>query len=141
MTVCLEDPEGLLPFGTARLERLSRRVLEGNRSSPLEVAVVFVGDDFIADLNRRFLGREGPTDVLAFDLETTPPCSVASGEVYVSVERAREQANAYGVSLEEEVSRLVVHGLLHLSGCDDKTAADRRSMHKKTEAYLGSAPE
>lgn len=125
---------------TGGLRRLCLRVLSDNRPDALEVNVVFVDDDYIADLNQRFLDKAGPTDVLAFDLGCTPPFEVAAGEVYVSVERAREQAETHAVSLEEEVARLVVHGVLHLSGWDDTTAADRRSMHERTEAYLKAFP-
>lgn len=141
MSVSFEDPNALLAFDTSRLEEVSLRVLKENCSPALEVTVVFVDDDFIADLNRRFLGTDAPTDVLAFDLGHTPPSTTAVGEVYVSVERAREQARAYRVPPEEEVLRLVVHGLLHLSGCDDRTASGRRLMHERTEAYLKAAPE
>lgn len=69
-------------------------------------------DETLRDLNKRFKGRKGPTDVLAFDFEEPD----FLGEVYVSLDRAREQAIYYGVSEEEEIERLVLHGLLHLLG-------------------------
>ena len=134
--VRFEDPDRLLPFNTAWVEELSHRVLQENHKTPMEVTLVFVDDAFITDLNQRFLGRDGPTDVLAFDLGKTPPASMDVGEVYISVERAREQAETYHVPLEEEIARLTIHGLLHLSGYDDETGADRNLMHKRTEAYL-----
>lgn len=69
-------------------------------------------DETLSDLNERFKKRQGPTDVLAFEFEEPD----FLGEVYVSFDRAHEQASDYGVSEEEEVERLVLHGLLHLLG-------------------------
>lgn len=63
-------------------------------------------------MNRRFRERHAPTDVLAFDFEEED----FLGEVYISLDRAREQAKEYGVDEKEELRRLVVHGLLHLLG-------------------------
>ena len=135
-TVRFEDPDRLLPFDAARLEKISHRVVQENRAPPIDVTIVFVDEVFITDLNQRFLGKDEPTDVLAFDLGKTPPFSTDIGEVYISVECAREQAEAYHVSFEEEIARLTIHGLLHLSGYDDETAVDRNLMHKRMEAYL-----
>jgi len=140
MRVRFEDFRGALPLDLVPLKELSRRVLTENRTAPMEVTVVLVDDASIADLNQRFLGRDRPTDVLAFDLGQTPPCSTAQGEVYVSVDRAHQQAKVYQVPLAEEVARLVIHGLLHLSGFDDTTPADRLLMDERTEAYLELLP-
>ena len=136
MDVCFEDPDHLLPFDTAWLKRISHRVLRENRADPMEITVVFVDDAFIKALNQRFLGKDKSTDVLAFDLGRSPPSSIELGEIYVSVERARAQAEIYHVSLREEIARLTIHGLLHLSGYDDATEVDRTLMHERTEAYL-----
>ena len=140
MTVYFEDPNDLLPFDTAWLEEMCHRVLQENRVLPIEVTVVFVDDAFITTLNQRFLGRDRPTDVLAFNLGQTPPSSTDVGELYISVERAQAQAEAFHVSLKEEIARLTIHGLLHLSGYEDETVADRNLMHKRTEAYLHNKP-
>ena len=67
-------------------------------------------DETISDLNQRFKGGKGPTDVLAFNFDEED----FLGEVYVSLDRAREQAQDYGVTQEEEIRLLVLHGLLHL---------------------------
>lgn len=112
-----------------------------------EAAVVLVGDEEIAAYNRRWLGREGPTDVIAFaarEGEEVPggAAEVARaepldlGDVFVSVDRARSQAAEYGCTLEEEIARLVVHGMLHLLGWDDTGEEDARRMSGRTEAIL-----
>jgi len=76
------------------------------------VNVVLCDDDLITELNERFRGRGTATDVLAFPFEEED----FLGEVYVSLDRVQRQAEEYGVSLEDELRRLVVHGLLHLLG-------------------------
>ncbi|MBD3284873.1 rRNA maturation RNase YbeY [candidate division WOR-3 bacterium] len=103
----IRAPKRLKPV----LRRLARRVLraEGSKKG---VNIVLGDDETLADLNKRFKGREEATDVLAFDFAEED----FLGEVYVSLDRARKQAAEYDVSLENEVRRLVIHGLLHLLG-------------------------
>ncbi len=82
-----------------------------------EIHIIFVNNKSIADLNLRFLGRTGPTDVLSFPLNTAlPPENFLIGEVYVSREQAKIQARAQGSTLGEELLYLVQHGILHLAG-------------------------
>jgi probable rRNA maturation factor len=77
-----------------------------------EVSLTFVSDDEISLLNQEYLQRTGPTDVIAFCLGDHP----LVGDVYVSVDTARRNAETYGITLEEELTRLVVHGALHVLG-------------------------
>ncbi len=108
---------------------------------PAEAVVeVTVADDALLEkLNREYRRREGPTDVLAFPIGRDPaePKELwLWGEVYVSADRAREQAESRGVALEDELAALVAHGLLHLSGYDDDTAEGRAAMEKEAEDLL-----
>ncbi|MGI9038847.1 MAG: rRNA maturation RNase YbeY [Gemmatimonadota bacterium] len=88
-----------------------------------EVSVTFVGDDEIAALNHEWLAREGPTDVIAFGLGGSP----LVGDVYVSLDTARRQADELGLALDEEVLRLVVHGVLHVAGWDHPDGEEREA--------------
>lgn len=99
------------PVKRIALRTLVKRIL---RSEGIKKGVnIIIGDDeSLADLNRRFRAREGPTDVLAFDFDEED----FLGEVYVSLDRVREQSREYGVSEAEEIKRLVIHGVLHLLG-------------------------
>jgi probable rRNA maturation factor len=126
----------------ARLRRLVARVLAGEGADPLtEVGIVLWRDRPVAELNVRFLGHRGPTDVLAFpsDPRGWPPGEPRPlGEVVVSVDRAREQARERGLELQTEVDRLVAHGVLHLLGHRDDTAAARARMRRREDRYLRS---
>jgi rRNA maturation RNase YbeY len=111
---------------------------------PAEAVVeVTVGDDaLLADLNRKYRKSRGPTDVLAFPIGRGPgePRELwLWGEVYVSVDRAREQAAQRGVSLGEELAVLVAHGLLHLAGYEDDTAAGRARMEDATARLVAES--
>ena len=111
-------------FGTrdgrlhADIRRLCRQVARDLKPDASVVNVVFVTDRRIHALNRRFLRRDRPTDVISFnnDGPQLPGEPRLLGEVYISRDRAREQAREYGVSYASELRRLVLHGLLHLLG-------------------------
>lgn len=77
-----------------------------------EISLTFVSDEEIANLNQEYLKRSGPTDVIAFCLGDHP----LIGDVYISVDTAGRNAEEYGILLEEELTRLVVHGALHVLG-------------------------
>ncbi len=113
-------------FGRGNLIRLAerlRRELAGGRP----YRCLLTDDRELRRLNRQFLGRDYPTDVLSF-----PAGEEFLGEIAISVDRAREQAARYGHSLEEELAILMLHGLLHLVGFDHER--DRGRM-RRAEAH------
>ncbi|MDP6385626.1 MAG: rRNA maturation RNase YbeY [Planctomycetota bacterium] len=101
----------------------------------LELAIVLVDEEFLCDLHLRFLDDPSSTDVITFDLGEGPG---PEGEVYVSVDRAREVSTARGTSLRRELALYVVHGVLHLCGFDDQTDRDRIEMRAAECAVLGT---
>lgn len=108
------------------------RTLIGEGRREFEIRVVYADDSEIAELNEKFLGKSYPTDVLAFEIEKSPP----EGEIYVGIETAARQAEEYGVSLRNELLRLAVHGTLHLLGYDDATDEERKTMHNLENKYI-----
>jgi probable rRNA maturation factor len=95
------------------------------------VTVAFVSDRAMRELNRMWRGKRATTDVLSFPAEQSEFEKVAGlslGDVVVSIEQATRQAKEHGLSLEHEVSQLILHGLLHLSGYDHET--DRGEMNR-----------
>jgi len=141
------------------ITRVCRRALESEGWSAAEVSVVVTGDDEIRRLNREYRGIDAPTDVLSFPLleelgEELPPGSPpgpqhalwtageggapARGDIVISLERAKAQAEEYGHSLQREIAFLTVHGLLHLLGYDHESEEPERVMRAKEEAILAS---
>ncbi len=110
------------------LEECLKHPRHGNAPLPTlgEVEVTFVSDATIARVHRDFMEIPGATDVITFD----------HGEIVISTETARENANLYGRPLEEELARYIVHGLLHLNGFEDKTEAEAAEMHELQEKIL-----
>ncbi|MEW5932762.1 MAG: rRNA maturation RNase YbeY [Bacillota bacterium] len=101
------------------------------------MSVALVSDERIRELNSRFLGRDRPTDVLAFPLGDDAPG--AWGEVVVSVDTARRQAGERNGDLQEELVLLAVHGVLHLLGRDDDSPAAWQSMMAEASAIVAEA--
>jgi probable rRNA maturation factor len=124
----------------ARLSGLFYKVLinQGCRYGG-DINVILTDDGRIQRLNRDYLGHDRPTDVIAFNLdsESDPHPTSVFGEVYVSLDRAREQAGEQGHSFTREVVILVLHGLFHLFGEKDHTPAARKRM----EVRVGTALE
>ena len=105
--------------------RYAKRVFRTTGVKNARVAIVFVDSRYSRRMNERYLKHDYATDVISFQLEIG---SVLEGEVYVNLDRARAQAKEYGVSIKSEVSRLVIHGVLHLVGYDDSTTKNARRM-------------
>ena len=79
------------------------------------------------------MGKSSATDVITFPIDEEPPIY---GEIYISIDTARRQAEEYGVSLRNELCRLAVHGALHLAGYDDATPKQREKMHNLENQYI-----
>ena len=114
----------------ASIEKTLKR--EGVKTA--RVDVVLVDDKEMKKLNSRFLKHNSTTDVITFPLEKDP----LYGEIYISLEAARRQATEYGVGVINELSRLAVHGTLHLVGHDDSTEAQAQAMHRLEDKYITS---
>jgi probable rRNA maturation factor len=109
------------------------------------VGLLITDDNSIRRLNLEYRGEDSTTDVLAFDMTdgsdgfVSPPSAPPHlGEIVVSYPRALAQAAEYGHSEEEELHRLVIHGVLHLLGYDDRSRSDREAMWRRQEAALRS---
>lgn len=101
------------------------------------MTIIFVDDAYIRQLNRTYRHLDRATDVLSFEMEDdTTPDQDLLGELYISIDRTRDQAVRYHVSVEDELHRLVVHGCLHLLGYDHHRTAERKVMRGKEAHYL-----
>ena len=120
----------------ARLGRLVERTLASEHAPDGELCVAFVGDRTMRRINRDFRSIDRTTDVLSFSYVEESHAGGVLGEIFVSPAVARSQAEGAGCPLEEEVSRLVLHGLLHVLGYDHDTAPARRKMLGRQERYL-----
>jgi rRNA maturation RNase YbeY len=113
--------------------RLLETAALGERAQLGAVDLIFVDDRTMRELNRRYLRHDWTTDVLSFSYGTRRRLE---GEIIVNLDQARRQAPTFGATYRQEVSRLIVHGLLHLAGHDDRTDAERERMHRREDRYL-----
>jgi probable rRNA maturation factor len=116
--------------------RSAMRAARCPRRARIEVALV--GDRTMRRLNWRYLRHHGTTDVITFGTEVSSEDGVL-GEIVISVERARRQARRYGHSIRREVALLLVHGILHLRGYDDRSPRRAARMQAQTEIILAHA--
>jgi probable rRNA maturation factor len=105
-----------------------------------ELSILIVDDQQIEKLNRQFLNRKGPTNVIAFPMQEGQFSEIAPnllGDVVISVETAQREARNAGLSMEARFNQLLIHGILHLLGYDHvKTQSEARRMGKKTNELL-----
>ena len=97
------------------------------------VNIIFCSDNYILDVNMRYLQHDSFTDIITFDY-----CEkdILSGDLFISIDSVRENALFYGVPFADELDRVMVHGLLHLIGYDDHTEEQIREMRAKEDYYL-----
>lgn len=94
---------------------------------------VFVSDRRLLEINRQFLNHDFYTDIITFELSQTIE---TEAEVYISIDRVKENAKIQKTSFKEELLRVIFHGALHLCGYADKSAKDNKKMREKEEEYL-----
>ena len=98
-----------------------------------DISIIFCSDNYILDVNMRYLQHDYFTDIITFDY-----CEkdVLSGDLFISIDCVRETALFYGTEFPEELNRVMVHGVLHLIGYDDHTEEDIKTMRSKENYYL-----
>lgn len=121
-----------------RLIRLAEHVLEAEGTVWTGIGIVLTRHDRLRSLNRDFLKHDLNTDVLSFLLETSD--AGIEGEIYVDLETAIERHAEFDSSIEKEIERYVVHGLLHLAGHKDDTPEKKEKMHALESNYLLMVP-
>jgi len=95
---------------------------------------IFCSDPYLLEVNKQYLDHDYFTDIITFDHSEEE--GVLEGDIYVSIDRVRENAETFHVSFEVEMHRVLVHGLLHLAGYDDQNADLKQQMREKEDYYL-----
>ena len=107
----------------------------GNEGKKAEnINFIFCTDDYLLEINRKFLNRNTLTDVITFDYSEQE--KVVSGEIYMSYQRIVDNATKYDQSVDNEINRVIIHGVLHLVGYDDNTENQKEIMTQKEDYYL-----
>ncbi|WP_140937909.1 rRNA maturation RNase YbeY [Sphingobacterium lumbrici] len=96
---------------------------------------IFCSDDYLLEINKQYLNHDTYTDIVTFD--SSEDEDVIAGDIFISVERIRENARKFEVTERDELHRVIIHGVLHLCGYYDKKKDDKELMTKKENEYLG----
>lgn len=110
-----------------------RMVAESEVKRLGDVNIIFCSDNYILDVNMKYLQHDYFTDIITFDY-----CegNVLNGDLFISIDTVRDNAQFYGTEFEDELNRVMVHGVLHLIGYDDHTEEDIKVMRSKEDYYL-----
>lgn len=145
-TVALRSDVKAPGVDVAALRAIARRALASERvAAPAELSIVLTNDDAVRELNREYRATDRPTDVLSFAQSEGEAFAVPDsqarhlGDVVISVDTAVRQATERGIELQDEVSHLLVHGILHLLGHDHEKVGEARIMRAHEDAVLGDA--
>ena len=109
------------------------RVIQSESKSEGDINYIFCNDDFLLGINQQYLNHDTLTDIISFDYSVG---NELHGDVFVSIQRVRENAAEFEVTFEEELKRVMVHGLLHYCGYKDKSEKDKREMRFKEDEKI-----
>lgn len=115
------------------IKRWVESVVLLEKFEPGEINFIFSNDDYLLEINQRYLGHDTLTDIITFNYNEEREINA---DIYISTERVAENAEKFDVSLTDELHRVIVHGVLHLCGYNDKTDEQIKQMRQKEDYYL-----
>src|ERR1700743_2652205 len=99
-----------------------------------ELNYIFCSDEYLLSINQQYLDHDTYTDIITFD--NSEKDKVIVGDIFISIDRIRENALKFNITEADELHRVIIHGALHLLGYKDKSAADKKKMTQKEDFYL-----
>lgn len=115
------------------LKRWIKAIVENNKKEVGEISYIFCSDEQLLEINKEFLNHDYYTDIITFDYSET---DVVSGDLFISIERIKDNAKTLKTSYQEELHRVIIHGVLHLLGYKDKTEEESENMRKLEDECL-----
>ena len=109
------------------------KVITSENKKEGEINYIFCDDDYLYEINVQYLEHETLTDIISFDYTIG---NFISGDIFISIERVKDNAQDFGVSFDEELRRVMAHGVLHYCGYKDKTEADEKLMRSKEDEKI-----
>jgi len=117
----------------ARFQKWIEAVIQSEGKKEGDINYIFCDDDFLLDINQKYLNHDTLTDIISFDYSVG---NELHGDIFISVERVRENAMDYDVSFDLELKRVMAHGILHYCGYKDKSDEDELTMRNKEEEKM-----
>lgn len=125
-----------IPFrikGWRKIRRLVEEVIAKENKISGDLNFIITGDAYLKKINIQFLEHDFNTDVITFSYNSG---NVLNGEIYISLDTVKINANNYSVSCNEEMLRVIIHGVLHLAGYDDKTSEEKKVMGRMEDLWM-----
>ncbi len=122
------------------MKKWIKSIAENEEFRVVDLSYVFCTDEYLLDINIQHLDHHTLTDIITFDLSDHPDSPEIEGEIYISIDRVKENAKNFKVSFESELSRVLAHGILHLCGYKDKSPEEEQLMREKENFYLAMSP-
>lgn len=110
------------------------QVIRSHHKKTGEVFFLFCSDNYLLEINQRFLNHDTLTDIITFN--NSEDSNVISGEIFISLDRVKENAMKTYQTIDNELSRVLIHGILHLIGFDDKSDVDKQNMRLQENISL-----
>ena len=111
-----------------------KKAIEDHQKKLKSINYIFTTDNYLSNINEDYLQHNTLTDIITFNLSTAP--NLIESDIYISIDRIIENSKCYSLSFSEELHRVMIHGILHLLGFNDKTEPEKKEMRKKENHYL-----
>ena len=135
INVQIETDQKLAKFKEKHIFKLVSVVMKSENIKSAEILLIFTTDSVLMELKKKYFNQEHYTDVIAFRLNDYNEDKV-EGEIYISVPQVRENAKQYNQAFNKELSRIIIHGSLHLLNYRDKTPQEKIKMTEKEDYFL-----
>lgn len=117
-----------------RLKQFIPELVKLEKKKLNQLRIIFCSDKYLLTINEYYLGHKYYTDIITFDFSDSN--NFINGEIYISIDRVKDNAITLGISYKEELHRVIFHGILHLCGYKDKLKSDQQQMREKEDHYL-----
>ena len=118
---------------SSQFETWIKEVIASEGKKTGEISFIFCDDEYLLEINQQYLDHDTYTDIISFDNSVG---NILNGDIFISTERVAENASEYGVTFEEEIKRVIVHGVLHFCGYKDKSKEEAQLMRAKEEEKM-----
>jgi probable rRNA maturation factor len=133
----ISEGQKVSPGLQSRVKNWLSKIARTNKKRIGTLNYIFVNDDYLLAMNRHYLRHDTLTDIITFDYSSDEKSkNTISGEIYISIDRVRENAEKFGVKEKDELHRVMAHGLLHLCGFRDKSLSEKKRMRSQEEKAL-----
>ena len=127
------DIDGFRVRESRKIKSVIKKIISDTERKEGEIRFIFTSDEKILDINREFLKHNYFTDIITFDYDEG---NTVSGEIYISIDTVRENSEIYRKRFNDEIHRVIFHGILHLCGFKDKSEPEQKKMRYMEEKYL-----